>query len=100
MQPFTEKAIAVIKSIPRGKVMTYGQVAAYAGSPRGARQVVRILHSMSKKHDLPWHRLVNAKGEISIKDDEGSFTQKSLLEEEGVAIENSRIRLEVYQHHR
>lgn len=100
MQPFTEKAIAVIKSIPRGKVMTYGQVAAYAGSPRGARQVVRILHSMSKKHSLPWHRVVNAKGEISIKDDEGSFTQKALLEEEGIAFENLRIRLDIYQHHR
>lgn len=45
---FTERAVAIIKQIPEGKVMTYGQIADLAGSPRGARQVVRILHSMSK----------------------------------------------------
>lgn len=45
---FTERAVAIIKQIPEGKVMTYGQIAGLAGSPRGARQVVRILHSMSK----------------------------------------------------
>ncbi|QHK04677.1 DNA base-flipping protein [Bacillus velezensis] len=50
---FTERAVAIIKQIPEGKVMTYGQIADLAGSPRGARQVVRILHSMSKKHRLP-----------------------------------------------
>lgn len=45
---FTERAVAIIKQIPEGKVMTYGQIAELAGSPRGARQVVRILHSMRK----------------------------------------------------
>ena len=45
---FTERAVAIIKQIPEGKVMTYGQIAGLAGSPQGARQVVRILHSMSK----------------------------------------------------
>ncbi|MGB8461220.1 MAG: MGMT family protein, partial [Priestia megaterium] len=48
---FTERAVALIKQIPSGKVMTYGQIAHLAGSPRGARQVVRVLHSMSKKHN-------------------------------------------------
>jgi methylated-DNA-protein-cysteine methyltransferase-like protein len=67
---FTERVISIIQSIPEGKVMTYGQIASYAGSPRGARQVVRILHSMSKKHHLPWHRVINSKGEISILEDE------------------------------
>lgn len=84
MQPFTEQVIRIIQAIPYGKVMTYGQIAAEAGSPRAARQVVRVLHSMSKKYDLPWHRVVNSKGEIAIADDESRFLQQMLLEEEGV----------------
>lgn len=84
MKPFTEQVIKIIKKIPEGKVMSYGQIAKHAGSPRGARQVVRILHTMSSKYELPWHRVVNVKGEIAIKDDEGSFEQKSRLQEEGV----------------
>lgn len=84
MQPFTEQVIRIIRAIPYGKVMTYGQIAAEAGSPRAARQVVRVLHSMSKKYDLPWHRVVNSKGEIAIADDESRFLQQMLLEEEGV----------------
>ncbi|MDQ1236770.1 methylated-DNA-protein-cysteine methyltransferase-like protein [Paenibacillus sp. SORGH_AS306] len=84
MQPFTKHVIRIIQAIPYGKVMTYGQIAAEAGSPRAARQVVRVLHSMSKKYDLPWHRVVNSKGEIAITDDESRFLQQMLLEEEGV----------------
>jgi len=84
MTPFTEQVLCILKHIPAGKVMTYGQVAALAGSPRGARQVVRILHSMSKKHDLPWHRVINAKGEIGLTDPEGKFTQKEKLMAEGI----------------
>lgn len=53
MKAFTMKAIQVIQNIPSGKVMTYGQIAAQAGSPRGARQVARLLHSMSAKYELP-----------------------------------------------
>lgn len=85
MLPFTERTIAIIQSIPPGRVMSYGQIAEQAGSRRGARQVVRILHSLSEKHGLPWHRVVNAKGEIALADDEARYTQKMLLEEEGVS---------------
>ncbi|WP_010277654.1 MGMT family protein [Paenibacillus senegalensis] len=84
MTPFTERVIALIRAIPSGRVMTYGQLAACAGSPRGARQVVRILHSMSRKYGLPWHRVINARGEIAIQDDSGRFFQRELLEAEGV----------------
>lgn len=80
--------------------MTYGQIAALAGSPRGARQVVRILHSMSSKYQLPWHRVINSLGEISIKDDELSALQKAFLEGEGIEVkEDNRIDLETYQFH-
>lgn len=84
MLPFTELVVNIIKSIPAGKVMTYGQIAELAGSPRGARQVVRVLHSMSSKHQLPWHRVINAKGEIGLKDSEAIFSQRKFLEGEGI----------------
>ncbi|OLS41150.1 MGMT family protein [Bacillus sp. MRMR6] len=100
MQPFTEKVITIIQFIPEGRVMTYGQIAAAAGSPRAARQVVRILHSMSKKHRLPWHRVVNAKGQIAMQDDESYQEQLFSLESEGVAVGlKGIIDLEKYQHH-
>lgn len=84
MTPFTEEVVRILKSIPEGVVVTYGQVARMAGSPRAARQVVRILHSMSEKHDLPWHRVVNAKGEINVPNEEAKVEQRRRLQEEGV----------------
>jgi methylated-DNA-protein-cysteine methyltransferase related protein len=99
LERFTERAIAIIKNIPSGKVMTYGQVAACAGSPRGARQVVRILHSMSSKHDLPWHRVINSKGEIGFKDEGQYDHQQHLLQSEGVLLtDKGKIELELYRH--
>lgn len=86
MQPFTMKVLEIIKEIPEGKVMTYGQIAKLAGNPRAARQVARILHSMSRKHQLPWHRVINAKGQIVIKDDATYQEQILLLEFEGVEV--------------
>lgn len=83
MNAFTEKVVAVLRAIPEGKVATYGQVAALAGNPRSARQVARLLHSMSAKYGLPWHRVVNAKGEIKVADPE---RQMELLEQEGVEL--------------
>jgi methylated-DNA-protein-cysteine methyltransferase-like protein len=98
MKPFTKKVIEIIKGIPEGNVMTYGQIAALAGSPRGARQVVRILHALSHIHALPWHRVVNAKGEIAIKDDESAFLQKLNLQSEDVEVgDNGRIDLDKYR---
>ncbi|KLT15581.1 DNA methyltransferase [Neobacillus vireti] len=66
--------------------MTYGQIAGLAGSPRAARQVVRILHSMSRAHRLPWHRVINAKGQIALQDDESYNEQLLSLEAEGVEV--------------
>ncbi|MFJ7851635.1 MGMT family protein [Peribacillus frigoritolerans] len=80
--------------------MTYGQIGQLAGSPRGARQVVRILHSSSKKHDLPWHRVINAKGEIGIKAEGASEHQKAMLESEGIMFTGrNTIDLEAYRYH-
>lgn len=86
MQTFTERALKIIKQIPPGKIMTYGQVAAAAGSPRAARQVTRILHSMSAKYNLPWHRIVNVQGRIALLDEESRSFQRESLQAEGVEV--------------
>ena len=100
MQLFTEKVVEIIKNIPAGKIMSYGQIARLAGSPKGARQVVRILHSMSKKYQLPWHRVINSHGEIVLRDAESSRAQKFLLQSEGIELIDDRfIDLKQYQFH-
>jgi len=81
---FHRRTVDVIKKIPRGRVATYGQIAALAGDPRAARQVVRTLHSSSDKEKLPWHRVINSQGRISLPPGRGYELQKSLLEKEGV----------------
>lgn len=91
---FYQRVIDIIKSIPQGKVATYGQIAAYAGNSRAARQVSYILHSSSRKENLPWHRVVNSKGRISLKPNHGYELQKRLLEREGIEFnENDCINL-------
>ncbi|MGG7620462.1 MGMT family protein [Bacillus coreaensis] len=98
MQPFTKQIVMIIKNIPEGKVMTYGQIARLAGSPRAARQVVRILHSMSEKHRLPWHRVINDKGQISIQEDSSYHDQVLSLQNEGVKVsEKGMVCLDKYQ---
>ena len=82
--PFSERIKLIIKSIPRGKVASYGQIAAFAGNPRAARQVVRILHSSTTKDGLPWHRVINGQGRISLKPGQGYELQKRLLKKEGI----------------
>ena len=87
--PFTARVIRIIASIPRGRVSTYGIIAAHANYPQGARQVARILHSSSAKYDLPWHRVINREGRISLRPGAGYERQRSLLEEEGVIFDDS-----------
>ncbi|MBI4727727.1 MGMT family protein [candidate division TA06 bacterium] len=81
---FSSQIISLIKRIPRGKVASYGQIAALAGNPRGARAVIWLLHSSSGKEKLPWHRVINGQGTISLKPGNGYEEQRALLESEGV----------------
>jgi len=83
---YTQRVVEAIKAIPAGKVATYGQLAAMAGNPRGARQVVRVLASLSAKEGLPWHRVINGKGTISLPG-AGFDEQKARLAAEGVAVD-------------
>ena len=96
-EPFTIKVIELIREIPKGRVATYGFIAALAGNPRAARQVARVLHSCSRKEVLPWHRVVNREGRISLKLFQGYEIQKQLLEDEGVLFDQKgRIDLNIF----
>jgi methylated-DNA-protein-cysteine methyltransferase-like protein len=81
---FTQEVVKIIQSIPKGKVLTYGKIAKMAGNPRAAREVSWILHSSTKKYDLPWHRVINSKGLIALNSDDDRYYQKNLLIEEGI----------------
>jgi len=81
---FSQRVKDVMKKVPEGRVATYGQIAALAGNPRAARQVVRILHSSSAKDKLPWHRIVNRQGRIALKRGYGYEIQRELLRQEGI----------------
>jgi methylated-DNA-protein-cysteine methyltransferase-like protein len=95
---FTRRALEAIRAVPRGRVATYGQIADMAGNPRAARQVVRLLHSSSQKERLPWHRLVNGRGTISLPPGRGYEEQRALLEAEGVVFdERGRIDLKRFR---
>lgn len=98
MEAFTQKVVFVIQHIPSGKVMTYGQIAAHAGSPRGARQVARLLHSVSSKYNLPWHRVINAEGRISIQDEVRREAQEQLLRDEGIEFSGAKVDLAKFRY--
>ncbi|MGD8417097.1 MAG: MGMT family protein [Pseudomonadales bacterium] len=82
----------VVALIPRGRVATYGQVAALAGIPRHARLVGRTLRELPAGSRLPWHRVVNASLRISVRGDpEGQSRQRQRLIREGVEFVGDRI---------
>ena len=91
---------AVIRRIPRGWVATYGQVAAMAGLPRRGRLVGHVLQNLGPATKIPWHRVVNAKGEVSysLSRNGGDALQQRLLEKEGVEFDdNNRFNLERFR---
>jgi len=79
-----ERIWRVVRRIPRGRVATYGQVAALAGIPRGARQVGYALHALRDGSGVPWHRVLNARGTVSLRSGGHDVTQRLRLEREGV----------------
>lgn len=96
---FTRAVKNLLKQVPAGRVVTYGQVARAAGKPRAARQVAWILHSSSGKDQLPWHRVVNRLGRISLPEDKGGMEQRVRLEGEGVVVSPAgRVDLTQFQH--
>jgi len=96
MTDLTRKIIQQILAVPKGKVSSYRDVALKAGIPNGARQTVRVLHSMSEKHNLPWHRIIRSNGTIAL-DGEGKAMQIKLLKSEGVKVsKDGKVDLEYF----
>ena len=93
--PPRERVWQVIAAIPPGKVATYGQVAALAGVPRGARFVGTVLRDLPNGSRLPWHRVLNAAGRLSV-DPMTAREQRERLEAEGVSFLRGRVDLRRY----
>jgi len=90
------RILSVIARVPRGRVVSYGEVAALAGLPRHAREVGRVLATLAEDEPVAWQRVVNAGGRVSPRGWSGDETlQRLLLEREGVVFdERGRIDLE------
>ena len=96
MTEFTRLIVETIASIPEGKVATYGQVAAMAGNPKGARQVSWTLRTQTEKFRLPWQRVISSQGRISTSGDT-ALIQADLLRNEGIYVDPAgRIDLKEY----
>ena len=109
MRSFRDSVIEFVKKIPKGKVVSYGQVAAFCGHPKAPRQVGGILRSLpawpagrdiDRYSEVPWWRVINNKGEISIK---GNWVatkehQRDLLVKDGVKVsKENKIDIEKYR---
>jgi len=80
-----QRIYQIVGRIPPGRVATYGQVAALAGLAGRARQVGYALHALPESSSVPWHRVVNARGEISLRSMPGAeLVQQQRLAREGV----------------
>jgi methylated-DNA-protein-cysteine methyltransferase-like protein len=96
-ESFTDRVKWLIAGIPAGKVATYGQIAACAGNHRASRQVAWLLHSSSQKDNLPWHRVINSRGGISLPIGGGFEEQRMLLEAERIVVDQrGRVNLSKY----
>jgi methylated-DNA-protein-cysteine methyltransferase-like protein len=87
---------AAIRSVPPGKVSSYGETARAAGLLNGARQVVRALHALSEKENLPWYRIVRKDGSIALPPEDGGDLQAALLRSEGIIVLNGKVDIEKY----
>lgn len=91
--------LEVVALIPFGKVATYGQIAQLAGLPKHARLVGTVLKNLDEGSQLPWHRVINSQGKVSTTnlDEHGENRQLKLLKNEGVLLQNYKIKLKDYQ---
>jgi methylated-DNA-protein-cysteine methyltransferase related protein len=91
-----QRIYAAVRRIPRGRVATYGQVAAAAGLPGRARQVGYALAALPNGSTVPWHRVINAEGRLSLERTApgGGIVQRQRLEAEGVVFEGRRVSLD------
>lgn len=94
---FVKNVWGVVGGIPKGHVLTYGEVARLAGRPNGARHVSQAMRLAPRKLKLPWHRVINAQGKIAIPEESAGYRrQKELLEREGLVFLDGKIDLVRY----
>lgn len=92
---FFKRVYALVRKIPRGKVATYGQIARALGAPHAARTVGWAMRACPD--DVPWHRVVNARGEISLRPTTGYHEQRARLKAEGIRFDRTgKIALKKY----
>ncbi|MFC2031751.1 MGMT family protein [Chloroflexota bacterium] len=99
MKPsFFEQVYQVVRVIPPGRVATYGQIARLLGAPRGARTVGWAMRGLPEGSDVPWQRVINARGAVSwAPNRSGAAIQQALLQEEGVVFdEDGHVDLQVF----
>lgn len=92
-----EAIYLALLTIPHGRVIAYGKLAALAGLTNGARQVARALCELPEGTHLPWHRVINAQGKISLPENSPSYREQvQRLQEEGIEITRGKINLKNY----
>ncbi|MFK4751064.1 MGMT family protein [Oceanobacter antarcticus] len=92
------RLFTLLASVPPGRVVTYGQLADFIGAPRRARWVGQLLRQLPKDSSLPWHRVINAQGKISLPILEGGREQAERLRAEGVLVSaDGRVSLRLYR---
>lgn len=92
-----EAIYLALAQIPKGKVITYGNLAKLAGMPNGARLAGRLMCELPEGSKLPWHRVINSQGRLSLPKDSDSYREQiRRLEKDGVVITNGKIKLSIY----
>lgn len=98
MTNFDTQVYTSVKHIPAGYVATYGDIAKMAGMPSYSRHVGKVLSRLPKDSTLPWYRIINSKGEISLQGERGEY-QKKCLQHEGILVsEKGKISLKKYRY--
>lgn len=98
MDNFSQQVFALVYQVPKGKIATYGDIATLAGMSSYARQVGKVLSRLPADSQLPWHRIINAKGKISLLGERGN-EQKQRLIDEGITIsEHGTLSLKTYRY--
>lgn len=90
--------LEVIALIPYGKVASYGQIAKLVGLPKHARLVGYVLKHLDRESMIPWYRVINSQGKISVTriNEKGENVQQNLLEQEGIYLLNGKVNLKVF----
>ncbi|SJZ49896.1 O6-methylguanine-DNA methyltransferase [Vibrio cincinnatiensis] len=97
MDQFSQQIFAIIHQIPFGQVATYGQIAKMAGYPGYARHVGKVLGKLPEATRLPWFRVINSRGEISLSGQDKERQRTQLMAENIAVSEKGKVRLKQYQ---